>query len=178
MAKKFGRLLAVSIALLLSVCACLFSVGCSTPKDPAPDFQVSVINSDSPSVIDNAACKGKVTVLNYWYIDCGPCIAELPYFEEVKDTYGDEINVIAVHQGNYAQNSAIEARIASLGWSDWDITFAVDPASDADWSYTKFGGNGSWPLTVIIDAEGKITCVHVNEIDKDVLIQKIEDAKN
>ena len=38
---------------------------------------------------------GKVTVINFWYTACGPCVAELPYFDAVANEYADEASVIA-----------------------------------------------------------------------------------
>lgn len=144
--------------------------------DMMPNLTITKINSDEETEITSANLIGKVTVLNYWYIDCGPCVAELPNFEEVQDRYGDKVNIIAVHQGNYAQNKKINEMIENSGWKEWDITFAVDPVSEKDQSYLMFGGTGGWPYTVIINPEGKITYVHVNELEKDILIKEVENA--
>lgn len=34
--------------------------------------------------------KGKVLVINFWYINCGPCIIEMPYLNNLVDKYKDE----------------------------------------------------------------------------------------
>jgi len=39
---------------------------------------------------------GKPTLLNYWAIYCGPCIAEMPELSGLKDRFGSEMNFIAL----------------------------------------------------------------------------------
>jgi thiol-disulfide isomerase/thioredoxin len=34
--------------------------------------------------------KGKLLVINFWYINCGPCIAEMPYLNDLVDQYQNE----------------------------------------------------------------------------------------
>ena len=34
--------------------------------------------------------KGKLLVINFWYINCGPCIAEMPYLNDLVNQYQNE----------------------------------------------------------------------------------------
>ena len=34
--------------------------------------------------------KGKLLVINFWYINCGPCIAEMPYLNDLVNKYQNE----------------------------------------------------------------------------------------
>ena len=34
--------------------------------------------------------KGKLLVINFWYINCGPCIVEMPYLNDLVDKYKNE----------------------------------------------------------------------------------------
>ena len=34
--------------------------------------------------------EGELLVINFWYINCGPCIAEMPYLNDLVETYKDE----------------------------------------------------------------------------------------
>ncbi|MAJ19760.1 MAG: hypothetical protein CMF97_01580 [Candidatus Marinimicrobia bacterium] len=34
--------------------------------------------------------KGKLLVINFWYINCGPCIVEMPYLNDLVDKYQNE----------------------------------------------------------------------------------------
>lgn len=125
---------------------------------------------------------GKVTVLNFWYTDCGPCVAELPNFEEIKQAYGDEINILVLHSDNGLSYKAVQNFIdADSGtgktesWSNWHLTFTHDKA---DALYNALKGTGGYPKTVIINANGVITFNWDNALEKDVLENEINNAMN
>ncbi|MDQ1142417.1 TlpA disulfide reductase family protein [Pedobacter agri] len=44
------------------------------------------LNNDSLTL---DSLRGKVVLLSYWYPQCGPCRAEMPYFEQVLNEYND-----------------------------------------------------------------------------------------
>ena len=128
---------------------------------------------------------GKVTVINFWYTACGPCVAELPYFDAVAKKYGDEIAVVAVH-GMLPQTAP--AYIAEH-YPDSPIVFVSDfipagvPADDpsAEFSrtgyYTMLGGvNNAYPRTTIIDENGVITHVFPNSVTHEQLEAAVKEA--
>ena len=57
----------------------------------APDFKITDINGNEISTKD---AKGKVIVLNFWFIACKPCIAEIPDLNEVYEKYKADPNVV------------------------------------------------------------------------------------
>lgn len=58
---------------------------------PAPDFKVMRLDKKEVRLSD---LKGKVAVLNFWATWCGPCIAEMPYFQKVVDKYKKQSDVV------------------------------------------------------------------------------------
>ena len=40
---------------------------------------------------------GKITIINFWGTWCGPCVAELPHFDDIASEYADSVTVLAVH---------------------------------------------------------------------------------
>ncbi len=40
---------------------------------------------------------GKITVINFWGTWCTPCVAELPYFDQIAREYPDQVAVYAIH---------------------------------------------------------------------------------
>ncbi len=58
---------------------------------PAPDFDITTMHGDSFS---SRKLRGKVVVLNFWYIGCGPCRAELPDLNRVVEAFKDQQDVL------------------------------------------------------------------------------------
>lgn len=127
--------------------------------DTAPDFTVKLYNAEDGS-FTLSQNRGKVTVINYWATWCTPCVAEIPYFNELAQKYAD-IQVIAVH-GTGGNMSTVQKFIETKGWRDYTMTFAQDNIeSGKSVTYTYFNqakdsATGAWPMTVVVDAEGKI----------------------
>ena len=64
-------------------------------NEKCKDFEITSINKDENFSIEKG--KGKLTVLNFWYINCPGCLEELPYFEEFYQEYSEFANVIAIN---------------------------------------------------------------------------------
>lgn len=118
--------------------------------------------------------RGKVTVINFWGTWCGPCIAELPHFEEVAREYADTVTVVAVHS-NYKAPTAAEW--IAKNYPDTSILFAQDPDDGVNGEYyTALGGEGDFPMTIIVDAEGVITFTRRGSLTHDELVAAVEEA--
>ncbi len=125
--------------------------------------------------------KGSVTVINFWYTTCDPCVEELPFFAQIKEDFGDEILMVAVHadNGESAENvqtfiDSVDAAHNKTGWSDWGIIFTHDN-SVVD-CYSMLGGKGAFPMTVIVGSDGVITFTHQGKIKEDLLRGEIQSA--
>ena len=110
---------------------------------------------------------GKVLVINFWYVSCGPCVEELPYFNEVQKEFGDSIVTLAIHSDNGEQPQPFIDKVDKdhnkESWSDYSIIFGQDKRSENfkkdGYIYGILGGTGPYPMTVIVNAEGYITKV-------------------
>lgn len=100
---------------------------------------------------------GKPVVINFWATWCGPCVLELPNFQQLSDTYSEQLSVIALH--------------ASLLTEDWlaylnDYDYTIPFALDADGSIlTSLGGSMMLPQTVVIDRNGVIVYNKTGSLD-------------
>ena len=56
---------------------------CAVDK-PLPSFRLPTTEGDT---IDLKQTKGKVVVINFWFIDCHPCIAEMPGMNKLAADY-------------------------------------------------------------------------------------------
>lgn len=146
-----------------------------------PDFELSsYISAGSPNGenFSSADARGQVLVVNFWYVHCGGCIAELPFFNEVQQEYGDEVKVIVVHASDVDTKADKQAYINKLEdssgvkFSDYAVTFVQD--TEELYLYGKLGGVGDFPITIIIDKEGIIRSVHLSSMTKESLTEEIE----
>jgi peroxiredoxin len=56
------------------------------PKSIPPEFEVTGLNGETGSL---ASLKGKVVVLNFWFIACSPCRIEIPGLNKLVEEYKD-----------------------------------------------------------------------------------------
>ncbi len=139
--------------------------------DTCPEFTLSVYDGTEGTTYSLADTRGTITVINFWGTWCGPCVEELPYFAEIADKYSDEIAVIAIHSDYTERGVDINEYLHDAGWDQWNITFMQDSvqASDSRTVYQTLGGNGSYPMTLILDGDGVIQFKRIGEITYDEL---------
>lgn len=117
---------------------------------------------------------GKITVINFWAYWCGPCVNELPHFNQVAEEYGDEVAIIAVHcdQLSKAQD------FIRINYPDSPIRFAMDSNKRNPYAYYEtLGGTGSIPFTVVLDANGIVRQKFVGAINYNKLKTAVEACK-
>ena len=95
--------------------------------------------------------KGQTLVINFWATWCGPCVKELPYFEEISKAYNqNEVEVILVsldfpqHYESKLKPFIIKHNIKSrvIALNDPDSNSWI-PKVDENWT-------GSIPATLIL----------------------------
>lgn len=191
--KKRGRafwiqLVAWTLALLLLVGVVLycnvFTSGSSVGHnvgDIAPDFELRLYGTNGTSyTLLESTFKlsdhlGEVTVINFWATWCGPCVAEIPGFNNVAKDY-PEVNVVGVH-GNITEDVA--RFIRNSGWSDYSMLFVQDNLDgDNCQTFIEFGGRSTWPMTIIVGKDGCITFVRNGSLPEAELRDAVEQALN
>ncbi len=58
-----------------------------TDTNDAPDFLVTDINGNEYSL---NSLKGKIIVMNFWFIECNPCVREMPELNKLVESYKNE----------------------------------------------------------------------------------------
>lgn len=111
---------------------------------PAPTFALADINGRS---YDLAALRGKVVVLNFWFIKCAPCQQEMPALKQLTIDYRANPDVVFI---SLAREDADRLRryVANKG----DFGFAVLPLPQP--LAKEFGITG-YPTTAVIDKSGR-----------------------
>lgn len=123
----------------------------------AQDFTVPCYDG---GVYSSAANLGKVQVINFWATWCGPCVKELPYFDQLQANYADKVSVVAIHSDLVTEDVA-----AYLEKLSYTIPFALDDAG----VLTGFGGSMMLPHTVVLDENGVIVYNQVGSLTYEAL---------
>ena len=78
--------------ILIIIISFIFNQSNNEPEYvSAYDFNLSLFNnSGKDSTIKLSSLKGNVILLNFWATWCGPCIAEIPEFNNLYNEYKDQ----------------------------------------------------------------------------------------
>ena len=111
---------------------------------------------DGNDVDDSLFAKNKVTVVNFWFSGCKPCVEELSKLNELNDKIkkmGGEVVGINTDTLDDNQDGIKEAKeiMKAQGASYKNLTF------DSDSTVGKYAGNiMAFPTTVLVDKDGNI----------------------
>ena len=129
----------------------------------APDFSLKLYGGGEISLSE---LRGKTVVLNFWATWCSPCVAELPYFDELWRNYGENVAVIAIHSELVTDD--VEEYLSAF---DYAMPFGLDESGDI---LRAYGGSTMLPQTVVIDENGIISYNAVGSVSYEKLLELAE----
>ncbi len=144
-------------------------------NNPAPAFTLTDLKGNNISLADYA---GKVVILDFWAVWCGPCRMEIPGFIELQNKYSsDGLVVIGVSLDR--ERSKVPGFVDKQG-----INYPIIYADQS--IITAYGNPTSIPTTFIIDRNGcikqKLVGYHPKDqfekIVKPLLDSKLTDSGN
>ncbi len=148
-------------------------------KDESPFKNFSGQDFDGNSVDESLFSENAVTVVNFWFTGCKPCVAELSKLNELNDTLqsmGGE--VIGINTETFDGNeAAIKEAAAILESQKAEYrNLSVNSASDAG-KYAS--GIMAFPTTILVDRNGNIVGDPVlggidNQDNYDALMDQIQ----
>jgi cytochrome c biogenesis protein CcmG, thiol:disulfide interchange protein DsbE len=115
-----------------------------------------------------AALRGKPLVLNFWSATCVPCRTEMPALERVARREGASATILGIDTGDGHGAGADAARQAGATYP-----LAFDPRS----TIASRLATVALPTTLVVDAQGVVTHVHVGAVDPNDLESWISQAR-
>lgn len=106
-----------------------------------------------------------LVILNFWFVNCGPCKAEFPYFEAVNQKY-DNVQLLTM---NHIDS---EADIIALR-QQMGVTF---PMIAEDIGFQQGFGLYAYPTTVFIAPSGKILKIQVGDFKSQAELEALIDS--
>lgn len=94
----------------------------------------------------------KAVVLNFWFLNCGPCKMEFPYVQEAYDAYGKDVAILALNPVD-----GTDETVRNYRWEN-GLTF---PMACCDPIFQQIFQISAYPTTLIIDRTGTICLSHV-----------------
>ena len=118
----------------------------------APDFTLSSVTGEKFRL---SSLRGKIVVLDFWAVWCGPCTDSMPFFQKLQDSYRTQgLEVVGLHVNDrMPEAEEVKAFLDELGVRYRNVvsTTAVDD------SYLVY----AMPTTYIIDRNGVIHKRHI-----------------
>lgn len=130
---------------------------------PLPDFQLERL--DSSGLLDTQELRGHPLVVNFWATWCGPCRLEMPMFEEYHQRFGEDVQFLAVNDGE--TRAEVQDFVDELG-----LTFDIllDPGYQVSDQYQI----RAFPTTYFVDAKGTVQAVHIGLLSEGQLKDYLE----
>ena len=113
-------------------------------EPPAPSFRVTSL---SGRTLDLKALRGKIVILNFWYIGCGPCKEEIPGLNTLVKDHADHNDIMFIA---FANDTAGELKEFLK-----KTPFLYEVVPDGKRVALEFGVK-FFPTHVIIDRKGSI----------------------
>ncbi|AIZ42448.1 TlpA family protein disulfide reductase [Cellulophaga baltica] len=101
------------------------------------------------SKLNNQILKGKVTFINLWFVNCAPCLKEIPQLNTLKIKYENKVNFIAI---TFDPKSKV---IEFLKRKPFNFDIVTDQKELLD----NFFKPGAYPKILIVNKEGVISFI-------------------
>ena len=134
------------------------SVAAAATEDRLPPLSLPCL-VPGPAV-DLSEIGGRPVLINLWATWCGPCRDEMPILQAAHLRHGDEVQFVGVDTRDSTEAAA--AYLPEVG-----VTYPqlVDPDGDL-LEHLRIPG---LPVTVVLDADGRIAAKHIGELNADTL---------
>lgn len=146
------------------LCACalpflfiiiLFSMVHPVLADFAPDFTLTDIDGNTFSLKD---FRGKIVIIDFFSIQCQPCIEQIAEIKTVRSQFGEELVVISISR--YVDPTDTTEKLEAFR-SDYNITWVL--ARDLTGTSEVYNVT-AYPTLYIVDKNGYLGYKHVGYV--------------
>jgi thiol-disulfide isomerase/thioredoxin len=116
----------------------------------------------------------RLRVVNVWAMWCAPCVAEMPDFRAMDETFGAEVAFAGVSLDDMLPDASPKPVVQFLDKQKIaypNVYYTGNP--DALGDYLDF--SGEIPITIVYDGNGKELWRHQGRIDKNQTIARLRD---
>jgi thiol-disulfide isomerase/thioredoxin len=131
---------------------------------PAPDLEAADL-SDRP--VKLSGLRGRVVLVDFWGLWCGPCVAELPHLRRLHERFaGRGLTIVGVDSDRDAEAVRQYAAKHALTWTNV-LDRGTDGAIAKQWRVE------SWPTTFLLDRAGVIRARDLRGKELDAMIETL-----
>jgi thiol-disulfide isomerase/thioredoxin len=112
--------------------------------EPLPDFEHDWMNGGRFS---SESLKGKIAVINFWGVWCGPCVREAPEIQQFAEKFRDHPDVAFITVANDLDLDITRDFMEEKGY-DFPVIF--------DEGLVRMANIWAFPTTLFVDREGRI----------------------
>ncbi|MEM9659986.1 MAG: TlpA disulfide reductase family protein, partial [Planctomycetota bacterium] len=98
--------------------------------------------------------RGKVVLIDFWYIGCKPCMEELPHIKRLYEQHHEEgFDVVGINVDESKEQ--LEAYLADeeIPWT------TIYEGQSVEGSNNRRYGVHSWPTAILVDRDGKVVSI-------------------
>lgn len=118
-----------------------------------PTYSLDLV--DGSGKVNIKDYRGKIVIINFWGVWCGPCKQELPDFNKVASEYADDVVVLTIHTVT-DKGDAPEYIQQHFPGSNMIFAYDLPLTNTVDMYFNLLGGSSSYPRTLILDENGII----------------------
>ena len=123
------------------------SVAAASSGETAPAWHLTTLQGDSLSLED---LRGKIVLLDFWYVGCVPCVKAMPHLQQIHDDYQDQ-GVVVVGFNPTGQDPQQQAAFLQKQGVSYPV---VHSTMDTDWP-ERYQVE-AYPTLWLIDRQGRL----------------------